>query len=81
MHWGVHGQHRGWLQAHIPDPDHPQLRCGTKSQTGAIRACLIMVHTKKDRREEEGAGVVFANWDSRCGHPKGSFKWPQVHQS
>lgn len=62
MDRGVHGQHRGWLQAHVPDPEHPQLRGGTKTVTvRATGACLIMIHTGKACREEERSGVLFAS--------------------
>lgn len=67
MDWGVHGCHRGWLQTHVPDPEHPQLRDGTKTDAvRAIGACLIMMHTGKDREEEERSGVLFASWEQQA---------------
>ena len=67
MDRGVRGWHRGWLQADVPDPEHPQLRGGTKTVTvRAIRACLIMMHTGKDGREEERSGVLFASWQQQA---------------
>jgi len=67
MDWGVRGWHRGWLQARVPDPEHPEMRGGTKTvAVRAIRACLIMMHTGKDVREEEGSGVLFAGGEQQA---------------
>lgn len=39
------GTAQGWLQARVPDPEHPQLRGGTKTVTvGAAGAWLIVKH-------------------------------------
>lgn len=59
--WGVHGQHRGWLQAHVPDPEHPQLRCGTK--TVPVRGNWGMFNNGAHWERQEGGG---RGWCAIC---------------
>lgn len=63
--WGVCGRHRGWLQVHVPDPEHPQLRGGTKTFTIRATGARLMIHAGKHIREER-PGVLFTSWEQQA---------------
>lgn len=73
--WAVHGQSRVWLQA-CPWPRAPTAERWHQDSRSQGNGGVF--NNGAGRRK--GLVCYLPAGNSRHGHPKGSFKWPQFHQ-